>query len=84
MAIAADKSAAENRWVPFREIVEQIYCVSPTQCDLLSQSDVFPENFRPVSKASDLLLPDVDHQKESSMGSSIKKAFMNIFAGASS
>ena len=81
MAIAADKSAAENRWVPFREIVEDIYCASPTQCELLSQSDVFPEGFRPVTKASDLLLPDVDHQRGSI--DSIKRAFMKVFSSSS-
>ncbi len=63
MAIAADKSAAENRWVSFREIVEGVYCDSPTHCDLLAQSDVFPEGFKPVNKASDLLIPDVDQQR---------------------
>jgi len=63
MAIAADKSAAENRWVKFNEVVEQVYCTSPTECSLLSQSDVFPEGFRPTTDAKDLLLPDVDTKK---------------------
>lgn len=66
MAMAADKSAEENRWVSFREIVEGVYCVSPTQCELLSQSDVFPEGFKPVSKPGDLLVPSVDQVKEES------------------
>ena len=64
MAIAADKSAAENRWVAFREIVEQVYCSSPTECELLSQSELFPEGFRPVDDPKKLLLPDVDKQKK--------------------
>ena len=64
MAIAADKSAAENRWVSFREIVEQVYCSSPTECELLAQSELFPEGFRPVSSAAELLVPDVDKQKK--------------------
>ena len=64
MAMAADKSAAENRWVTFREVVEGIYCVDPTHCELLAQSDVFPEGFKPVSKPADLLVPSVDQLRE--------------------
>ena len=63
MDLAADKSAAENRWVPFREIVEQVYCASPTECELLAASDVFPQEFKPTSKPGDLLLPREDQQK---------------------
>lgn len=63
MSIAADKSAAENRWVKFSEIVADVYCSSPTECELLSQSEVFPENFKPTEDASSLLIPDVDQQK---------------------
>jgi predicted dehydrogenase len=63
MAIAADKSAAENRWVKFNEIVEEVYCSSPTECELLAQDEMFPDGFKPTSKAEDLLLPDVDQQK---------------------
>jgi hypothetical protein len=73
MAIAADKSAQEGRWVKFSEIIEQVYCDAPTHCQLLAQSDVFPENFKPVSKAGELLLPDVD-TKKSGM-SAFKKMF---------
>lgn len=62
MALAADKSAEENRWVPFREIVEQVYCSSPTECQLLADSDVFPEGFKPTSKPEDLLLPREDQK----------------------
>lgn len=69
MAIAADKSAEENRWVSFREVVEQVYCASPTECELLAQSDVFPEGFKPASVAQDLLVPDVDKQKAGLLGS---------------
>jgi myo-inositol 2-dehydrogenase/D-chiro-inositol 1-dehydrogenase len=63
MAIAADKSAAENRWVTFQEVVQSVYCSSPTECSLLSQSDIFPDGFKPVTDAKTLLLPDVDAQK---------------------
>lgn len=63
MAIAADKSAAENRWVSFREVVEQVYCSSPTECSLLAQSSVFPTGFKPVTAAGELLLPDVDQKR---------------------
>ena len=48
----------------FREIVEQVYCSSPTECELLAQSELFPEGFRPVSSAAELLVPDVDKQKK--------------------
>jgi hypothetical protein len=63
MAIAADKSAAENRWVKFSEVIETVYCRTATECELVAQSDVFPEGFRPTVNAADLLLPDVDAQK---------------------
>jgi len=65
MAIAADKSAAEDRWVKFDEIVSEVYCSSPTQCELISQDEMFPEGFRPSDKAEDLLIPDIDEQKTS-------------------
>jgi hypothetical protein len=68
MAIAADKSAEENRWVSFREIVEGVYCASPTQCEILAQSDVFPEGFKPVTKASELLVPTADAKKDEKAG----------------
>lgn len=64
MAMAADKSAAENRWVPFREVVESVYCAAPDQCELLAESDLFPEGFKPSSNPRELLLPDADQQKE--------------------
>jgi myo-inositol 2-dehydrogenase/D-chiro-inositol 1-dehydrogenase len=64
MAIAADISAAENRWVKFSDVVQSVYCVTPQQCELVAESDVFPEGFRPSSDASELLLPDVDQKKQ--------------------
>merc|ERR1712032_886239 len=70
MAIAADKSAAENRWVEFREIIEEVYCSSPTECSLVSQDEIFPEGFRPTTNAEELLLPDVDDQKKGVSSSS--------------
>lgn len=58
MAIAADKSAAEDRWVSFQEIVQAVYCKSPTECELIAQSDLFPEGFKPVADAKELLVDD--------------------------
>jgi myo-inositol 2-dehydrogenase / D-chiro-inositol 1-dehydrogenase len=78
MAIAADKSAAENRWVSFKEIVTDVYCASPTECHLISQSELFPENFRPATTAGGLLLPDADKQKKIGIDG-FKKAFASIF-----
>ena len=78
MAIAADKSAAENRWVTFQEVVTSVYCSTPTECMLVAQSELFPENFRPTQKAADLLLPDADKQK--SIGpNGFKAAFAKMF-----
>jgi len=56
MSIAADKSAAENRWVTFQEVVQQVYCANPTECQLIAQSDVFPEGFKPITTAKELLV----------------------------
>merc|ERR1712194_377111 len=64
MAIAADKSAKENRWVKFQEVIQDVYCSSPTECSLMSQDEIFPEGFRPSTSAADLLLPDADQQKD--------------------
>jgi len=77
MALAADKSAAENRWVSFKEIVEAVYCESPTECQLLSQSDVFPENFKPTEDAKDLLLPREDQVKQ---GQGVKGIWSKLFS----
>lgn len=65
MAIAADKSAAENRWVSFSEVVKSVYCSSPTECDLLSQSDLFPEGFKPATDAAELLVPIEENPSKS-------------------
>jgi len=67
MSIAADKSAAENRWVTFREVVEQVYCTSPTHCQVVAQSDIFPEGFRPTSNPKDLLVATKDDTKDNSI-----------------
>ncbi|KAG7368678.1 inositol 2-dehydrogenase [Nitzschia inconspicua] len=76
MAIAADKSAAENRWVNFNEIVTEVYCASPTQCELIAQDSMFPDGFKPSSKAEDLLLPDVDQVKAGKgIGAKLKEWF---------
>jgi len=68
MSLAADKSAAENRWVKFSEVIENVYCSSPTECSLLVDSDVFPDGFKPTKSLSELqniVVPDVDEQKKS-------------------
>lgn len=78
MALAADKSAEENRWVSFKEIVEQVYCSSPTECELLAASDIFPDNFKPTSSPKELLLPSEDQQKK--IGESgFKKILSSMF-----
>jgi len=67
MSLAADKSAAENRWVKFSEIIEKVYCSSPTECSLIANDEMFPEGFKPSSDIADLgkiVLPDVDEQKK--------------------
>jgi myo-inositol 2-dehydrogenase/D-chiro-inositol 1-dehydrogenase len=69
MSLAADKSAAEGRWVKFSEIIEQVYCASPTECSLLANSEAFPEGFKPNANFQDLgkiISPDVDQKKKSS------------------
>lgn len=82
MALAADKSAEENRWVSFSEIVESVYCSTPTECqDVLSMS-VFPEGFQPTTDARSLLVPDVDQKKDSSKDeglSGVVKSFTDLF-----
>jgi len=82
MAIAADKSAAEDRWVKFNEIVQEVYCASPTECALVAQDEMFPKGFRATEKAEDLLVPDVDKQKsgegsEGSFSDRFKALFKN-------
>jgi len=78
MALAADKSAEENRWVSFREVVEQVYCASPTECELLANSDVFPSGFKPTASAADLLLPREDEVKSGASG--VKGIWKNLFS----
>jgi len=78
MAIAADKSAAENRWVRFDEVVTSIYCKSPDNCEVLPM-DVFPEGFRPASDPKELLLPDFDQQKSDTGGIGLREQVANWF-----
>ena len=78
MSLAADKSAAENRWVKFSEIIEQVYCSSPTECSLLVDSDVFPKGFKPtksITELDNIVVPDIDQQKE---GGSFMKKFKEM------
>mmetsp|Transcript_10372 Transcript_10372/g.26086 ORF Transcript_10372/g.26086 Transcript_10372/m.26086 type:complete len:445 (+) Transcript_10372:70-1404(+) len=76
MAIAADKSAAENRWVKFNEIVQEVYCSSPTECELIAQDEMFPEGFRPSDNPADLLTPDYDSKRgEMSFADKFKNLF---------
>lgn len=82
MAQAADLSAAENRFVGFREIVEKVYCASPTECELIASSEVFPEGFKPVADPKELLTPDFDTRKASgeNMGlGTVKTMFKGMF-----
>ncbi|KAL9183845.1 hypothetical protein ACHAXT_004701, partial [Thalassiosira profunda] len=67
MSLAADKSAAEGRWVKFSEIIEQVYCASPTECSLIANDEMFPDGFKPSSSIKELdkiVVPDVDQQKK--------------------
>ena len=66
MSLAADKSAAEGRWVKFSEIIEQVYCSSPTECSLIANDAMFPEGFKPTKSLEELqnmVVPDVDQVK---------------------
>ena len=52
----------------FSEIIEQVYCSSPTECSLLANSEMFPEGFKPTGDFKDLgniVTPDIDQQKKS-------------------
>lgn len=42
MAIAAGKSAEENRWVKFSEIPETVYCSDPLKCEIMPAGDEEP------------------------------------------
>lgn len=76
MSIAADKSAAENRWVNFSEIVSEVYCAKPTECELVAQSEVFPEGFRPTADVKDLLVPnEVEDKKVNTFLERVKSMF---------
>ena len=77
MALAADKSAAENRWVSFKEVVESVYCKDPTNCEVLPV-EIFPEGFKPAGDPKDLLLPDVDEKKGGSTNSFLNKLFSKM------
>jgi len=81
MALAADKSAAENRWVSFKEIVATVNCASPTDCQVVD-TDVFPEGFIP-SSAGDLLTPSVDEKKAGVTGSGFIGRIKEIFSESS-
>mmetsp|Transcript_7315 Transcript_7315/g.12027 ORF Transcript_7315/g.12027 Transcript_7315/m.12027 type:complete len:442 (-) Transcript_7315:116-1441(-) len=75
MSLAADKSAAENRWVKFSEIIGEVYCSSPTECSLIANDDMFPEGFKPVGDFKNLdkiVVPDVDQKKEASFSDKLK------------
>ena len=54
MALAADKSAAENWWVTFGEVVKSVFCKDPLNCEILPDN-VFPEGFNPTINSNDLL-----------------------------
>lgn len=77
MALAADKSAEENRWVSFNEIVESVYCKTPTECELVD-FNVFPEGFQPTDDARSLLVPDVDEKRKGD-----KSFWQKIWGGSS-
>ena len=63
MAIAADKSAKENRWVTFSEVISDVYCADPNNCSLMAGSDAIPEGFKPATTADELLIPEYDKQQ---------------------
>jgi len=63
MAIAADKSAKENRWVTFSEVISDVYCADPNNCSLMAGSDAIPEGFKPATTADELLIPEYYKQQ---------------------
>uniref|UniRef100_A0A7S2RNC0 Gfo/Idh/MocA-like oxidoreductase N-terminal domain-containing protein n=1 Tax=Eucampia antarctica TaxID=49252 RepID=A0A7S2RNC0_9STRA len=81
MALAADKSAEENRWVSFSEVVESVYCKSPTDCELVDFG-VFPEGFQPTADAAELLTPSVDDGKKETKEKKVAKGFWERVKGA--
>mmetsp|Transcript_13789 Transcript_13789/g.19722 ORF Transcript_13789/g.19722 Transcript_13789/m.19722 type:complete len:431 (+) Transcript_13789:69-1361(+) len=62
MALSADISAAEGRWVKFKEVVESVYCKDPLNCEILPM-EVFPDGFKPAADPKELLIPAVDEVK---------------------
>jgi len=75
MALAADKSAEENRWVSFKEIVESVYCSDPQNCEILPM-EIFPDGFKPAENPADLLVPnEVEEEKAESFGNKLKSLF---------
>jgi len=73
MSLAADKSAAEGRWVKFNEVIESVYCSSPTECELLTLDGTFPDGFKPgsgdaIQDINSILVPDVDQKKAGEVG----------------
>jgi len=73
MALAADKSAEENRWVSFKEIVESVYCTNPTSCEMIPEG-LFPEGFNPFPDPSSMLVPNVVEEEKKG-----KNFFQNMF-----
>jgi myo-inositol 2-dehydrogenase / D-chiro-inositol 1-dehydrogenase len=75
MAIAADISAKEGRWVKFSDVVQSVYCKSPLECELVASSDVFPEGFKPTGSVAELLTPDYDQKRQLSFADKFKSWF---------
>lgn len=65
MALAADKSAEEKRWVSFSEIVASVYCKDPLNCEMIAEN-MFPDGFIPVNDPKDLLIPIADQNNDES------------------
>jgi myo-inositol 2-dehydrogenase/D-chiro-inositol 1-dehydrogenase len=78
MALAADKSADENRWVSFKEVVASIYCENPQSCEILPM-DVFPAGFQPAADPRELLTADVDEKKGGGKESGKRVTFKSLF-----
>jgi len=78
MSLAADKSAAEGRWVKFSEIIEQVYCASPTECSLLANSDAFPEGWFKPQNIQDLSKIVVPVENKVQKGGSIMDKFKEM------
>ena len=59
MALAADKSTEENRWITSKEIVESVYCSYPVDCDTLPVV-LSPQGMQAAPNAKVLLIDNVD------------------------